>query len=121
MDLTDGGDGREGCPHTEEERAKISASNKGQVPWIKGKHHKEETKVKIAASLMGHEVPQSVRDKISVPLKRMRSTNAPVISAGVNAANMHWKATNANSGISWSKHFWSAPCLRRTMPTPASL
>ena len=66
--LTDGGDGRLGCPHTEEERKKISEANKGQVPWIKGKHHKNETKKKIAASLTGHEVPQSVRDKISASL-----------------------------------------------------
>ena len=66
--LTDGGDGRAGCPHTPEEIAKIKRANKGQVPWIKGKHHKEETKRKIAASLMGHEVPQSVRDKIAAKL-----------------------------------------------------
>lgn len=66
--LTKGGDGRLGCPHTEEERAKISAANKGQVPWIKGKKHKQESKDKIAASLTGHEVPQPVRDKISAKL-----------------------------------------------------
>ena len=66
--LTDGGDGRAGCPHTAEECAKISAANKGQIPWIKGKKHSEETKQKIAAALIGHEVPQTVRDKISETL-----------------------------------------------------
>ena len=28
-----------------------------------------------------------------------RSANAPVMSAGVMTANMHWNATNASSGI----------------------
>lgn len=40
-----------GTPHTEESKAKISAANKGNVPWNKGKRHSEETRQKIAATL----------------------------------------------------------------------
>lgn len=38
-----------GRPHTTESRAKISAANKGKVPWNAGKKHSEETRRKIAA------------------------------------------------------------------------
>ena len=37
-----------GHPHTLESRLKISAANKGKVPWNVGKKHSEETKRKIA-------------------------------------------------------------------------
>ena len=37
-----------GTPHTAESKAKISAANKGKVPWNAGKKHSEETKKKIA-------------------------------------------------------------------------
>jgi len=42
-----------GFKHTDETRRKISEGGKGKVPWIKGKHHSEETKAKIRASLIG--------------------------------------------------------------------
>lgn len=35
-------------PHTDESKAKISAANKGRVPWNNGKTHSEETKRRIA-------------------------------------------------------------------------
>ena len=37
-----------GHPHTAESRAKISAANKGKVPWNQGKKHSEETRRRIA-------------------------------------------------------------------------
>lgn len=37
-----------GRPHTDSSRAKISAANKGKVPWNVGKSHSEETRNKIA-------------------------------------------------------------------------
>ena len=97
--MTDGGDGRAGCPHTAEECAKISAANKGQIPWIKGKKHKAETKAKTSAALMGHEVPQSVRDKISKTLTgrpgRPRTEEEKAnISAGLKASWAKRKAQN---------------------------
>lgn len=39
---------RVGMPHTPATRAKISAGNKGKVPWNKGRKHSAETKRKIA-------------------------------------------------------------------------
>jgi len=49
IDIT-GGDkvGQLGRPHTESSRAKISAANKGKVPWNVGKSHSEETRLLIA-------------------------------------------------------------------------
>jgi hypothetical protein len=49
VDIT-GGDkvGQLGRPHTESSRAKISAANKGKVPWNVGKSHSEETRLLIA-------------------------------------------------------------------------
>ena len=37
-----------GRPHTDTSRAKISAANKGKVPWNVGKSHSEETRLKIS-------------------------------------------------------------------------
>jgi hypothetical protein len=37
----------QGRPHTAESRAKISAANKGKLPWNKGRGHSEETKARI--------------------------------------------------------------------------
>jgi len=41
--------------------------------------------------------------KISTAEKRMRSANAPTISATVMAANVDWKDTNTYSGIVGSR------------------
>ena len=38
-----------GRPHTASSKAKISAANKGKVPWNIGRKHSEETKSRIAA------------------------------------------------------------------------
>ena len=40
-----------GFTHTTSSRAKISAANKGKVPWNKGKARSEETKARIAAGV----------------------------------------------------------------------
>lgn len=39
---------------SEETRKKLSESHKGQVPYMKGKHHTEETKAKMRASHQAH-------------------------------------------------------------------
>lgn len=50
--------------HTDEARRKISAANKGNVPWNKGRKHSEETKRKIAArTKMAMKAP-NVREKL---------------------------------------------------------
>ena len=89
--MTDGGDGRTGCPHTAEECAKISAALKGKSNGREGTKHSESTKQKIAEKLTGHEVPKPVRDKISVKLTgrttRPRTNDEKArIAAGVKAS-----------------------------------
>lgn len=54
---------RIGKPHTDESRRKISAANKGKVPWNKGRKHSEETKRKIA---------EATRRAMSLPETRAR-------------------------------------------------
>jgi group I intron endonuclease len=51
---------RAGAPYTKyggtfssETRAKLSAANKGQIPWTKGNHHSIETRAKISAANKG--------------------------------------------------------------------
>jgi len=53
--LTYGGDGM--IP-SDETRKKLSDAKKGQIPWMKGKHHTDETKQKLSDSLMGRESPR---------------------------------------------------------------
>ena len=38
-----------GHPHSDISKARISAANKGKVPWNVGKKHSDETKARIAA------------------------------------------------------------------------
>lgn len=40
--------GSVGHPHSDASKARISAANKGKVPWNVGKKHSEETKMRIA-------------------------------------------------------------------------
>lgn len=51
---------RAGAPYTKyggtfssETRAKLSAANKGQIPWIKGNHHSIKTRAKLSAANKG--------------------------------------------------------------------
>jgi NUMOD3 motif len=39
---------------SEETKRKISEGNKGRIPWLKGKHHTEQARAKISASLIGN-------------------------------------------------------------------
>ncbi len=41
---------------SDETRAKLSASKKGQTTWMKGRKHTDETKAKLSAALKGREV-----------------------------------------------------------------
>lgn len=55
--MTDGGDGSNGCSPSNETRKKISESNKGKnkgkTPWMKGKKHTIATRKRITESLKG--------------------------------------------------------------------
>eukprot|EP00617_Octactis_speculum_P012170 CAMPEP_0185778140 /NCGR_PEP_ID=MMETSP1174-20130828/91638_1 /TAXON_ID=35687 /ORGANISM="Dictyocha speculum, Strain CCMP1381" /LENGTH=400 /DNA_ID=CAMNT_0028466751 /DNA_START=250 /DNA_END=1452 /DNA_ORIENTATION=- len=63
-----------GTPHTEESKAKISAANKGNVPWNKGKSHSEETRRKIAATLKA-KAAKAKAAKHAVMLTELNITN----------------------------------------------
>ena len=61
-----------GRKHTEEHRRKNSEANKGKIPWMKGKHHSEETIKKIKETLKGRDTSpctEETRKKISQTLK----------------------------------------------------
>jgi len=51
--LTDGGEGSSGRKLSDEHKAQISAKCKGKPSWIKGKHHSEETRMKIRTTMTG--------------------------------------------------------------------
>jgi len=44
----------EGYKHSEETRRKIGMANKGNVPWIKGRHHSAEAKHMFIQSVELH-------------------------------------------------------------------
>lgn len=50
---------------SEQARANMSAANKGQVPWIKGRRHAPETLAKIGAAAKGRPVGTETRRKMS--------------------------------------------------------
>jgi hypothetical protein len=67
--LVEAGKKRKGWKHTEETKAKIGRASKGKTSWIKGKKLTEEHKQKISNTLLGHEVSEVTRQKISQRLK----------------------------------------------------
>ena len=66
MNLRVGGQGREN-DHiiTAETRKKMSESHKGQIPWMTGKRHTQETRKKISNAGMGRVCKDETRKKIS--------------------------------------------------------
>jgi hypothetical protein len=65
VNSTDGGEGFSGLKFTEEHKKNLSKANKGQVPWIKGKHHTEESNRKNSKSHMGIRPSDEVKERIS--------------------------------------------------------
>ena len=58
-----------GRSFSDEHRAKMSASNKGQIAWNKGKQHSAETRARISNSLIGKQHSEEHRAKISAAQK----------------------------------------------------
>jgi len=58
-----------GVPKSIEQKRKMGASKKGISTWSKGKHFTKIHRIRIRRSLLGKEVPQETRDKISKKLK----------------------------------------------------
>ena len=48
LEITKGDNSPAGHPHSDLSKAKISAANKGKIPWNVGKKHSEETRLRIA-------------------------------------------------------------------------
>ena len=87
--LANGGEGISGYKHSEETKKKMSEAHKnmseetkrkmsealkGRTPWNKGKSYKripcpEETKNKISKTLMGHNVSEKTKEKLSKKYK----------------------------------------------------
>ena len=77
--ITEGGEGRSGVPHSPETKEKISIANKGNK-WNVGRVCTEETKKKISLAQIGKTIPLEVRLKHSEAIK----------------GNKHWRAKLAN-------------------------
>jgi group I intron endonuclease len=70
--MTDGGDGATGYKHTEENKKKISESNKGRINPYKGRKRKplsDETKKKLSEAHKGKIISEETRKKISTANK----------------------------------------------------
>ena len=63
--MTDGGDGKNGCPVSEETRKRLSESHKGKQTWCKGRHPSEETRKKMSKAQKGRKHTEESKKKIS--------------------------------------------------------
>lgn len=79
---------RVGMPHTSETRRKISAANKGKVPWNKGRKHSEETKRKIAEATrlaMNHPDTRTRLKQVATGRKHTPATRRKIASACIRS------------------------------------
>ena len=63
--FTWGGEGCSGMHHTEETKQKISETEKGNIPWNKGKKASEESKQKMSESHKG-QIPWNIKKVICI-------------------------------------------------------
>jgi len=68
VNLTNGGDGSSGYKWTNEQKANIKAN--GEKNGMYGKHHSEQTKLKIAEKSKGRIISKETKSKISEKLKK---------------------------------------------------
>lgn len=92
---------------TEEHKRKISIANKGQIPWMKGKHHSEESKRKLS------EAHKKLGTRPPSPYGRILSLDARKRIGDAHRAEKSpsWKGDNV--GYS-ALHYWA----RKYIPKP---
>ena len=128
--------GKKRPPMSEEQKAKLSAAKKGKpAPWLCGKRHSEETKLKISKANTGKvgpnkgkPKPDHVKAKISQSLaKAIRGCNNPFwgkshteetkkkLSEGVSGEKHHFygkkhsEETKEKMRLAWEKRRQRAP------------
>lgn len=83
-------------PHSEETKQKLREANKGQVPWILGKNHKEESKLLMsAAKKLAHQnrTPEYTTKLVSAAARMSAANKKPIIC--VTDGRRHDSATDA--------------------------
>ena len=73
--MTDGGDGKSGCPISEETKKKMSEAHKGEKSYMYGKHLSEETKKKLSKSHKGKKQSEETKKKRSEKLKGIKRSD----------------------------------------------
>jgi hypothetical protein len=98
INMTDGGDGSPGMVRSDDVRARISASMKGKVTWMKGRIPTAETRAKLSAARMNRLFSEATKAKIGAAQKNKivsAETRAKLRAAflGKPAHNKGQKAT----------------------------
>lgn len=83
-------------PKSDKHKEHLSNSHKGQVPWMLGKHHSEETKKKLSESHKGKKLSEEHKRKISEASKGRR--------LGISLSDEHkQKISNSKRGVKLSE------------------
>lgn len=86
--------------HTQDARRKISAANKGNIPWNKGRKHSEETRRKIAAATKMAMTAPHVREKLRLQATGRRHTEET--KRKIRTSSRLRRSSGADSGKSSS-------------------
>lgn len=103
--LTWGGDGISGYKHTEESKIKIRESNKGYIPWNKGKIdvYSNETKVKKSNSAKGKKHTEESKQKMSIVKKNISNETRQKMSKS-QTGRKHTEETKRKIGNASRKY-----------------
>lgn len=121
-----------GRKHTASARAKISAANRGRVPWNKGRQHSEETRARIAAATRAAMNRPDVRNRMAD--KKNGRKHSPETRAKIRASCtarylssrkvVHAPAATAGDGAKDVRSFGDSPAavlVSDKAPAPLAL